>query len=160
MGIFKRYFINRLKTAPRSVRNFSEKKEFGLDLKAIWLGVMAGLAAWFLAALLGLVWIMLGGSGFYSLTAYVYLAGVAGVFTGGCLAGHKADIRGWLHGLWVGIFLGLFSLVANLEFAPQIFSWQSLGRQLLVWVLWGISGGYLGYYLRSEITRKPVRKRG
>lgn len=159
MGILKGY-IKRLKTAPRSLQNFSEKKEFGLDLNAVWMGSLAGLGIWFLAGLLGLAWIMLGGSGAYSLTVYIYLSGVGGVFAGGCLAGHRAELKGWLHGLWVGLFLGIISLIVNLEFAPQIFSWQGLGRQLLVWALWGMTGGYLGYYFRPDSARKSVRKRG
>lgn len=151
-------WLGKLKGTPRRLQQFYEKKELGMDVKAIWLGVTAALGVWIVAALLGLFWIWLQGTGAYWLGIYVYLLGILGVFIGSFLAGSKAEIRGWLHGLWVGLFLGLIGIIINLELAPQIYSWWGITRHMLVWTLWGITGGYLGQSIRLGRVGKEEPK--
>lgn len=141
-----------------SLRSFSEEKEFGLELKVIWLGVTVSLGIWLTAAALGLVWTLLNGSGIYWFGLYTYLTGILGVFMGGVLTGIRAENKGWLYGLWVGLLLSMFGIIVTLELMPNVYSWGAIGRQILVWTLWGITGGYLGYYVKPGTAKKDLKK--
>jgi len=48
--------------------------------------------------------------------------------------------------------LGIFGVIVNLELVPELYSWADIGRQILVWSLWGLIGGYLGAHF---LTRLP-----
>lgn len=136
------------------------KKNFGADIKAIWYGFTVSLGIWFTAAIIGLFWLYLKGEGAYWLTIYLYLTGVLGVFAGGIFAGLRSRERGWQNGLWAGLLLGLFGIIAGLEIAPHLYNWAGIGRQLLVWSLWGLVGGYLGFArLRSKDPKKRQAKK-
>lgn len=154
-----RNMLRSLKSAPRSLQRFSEKGDFGLELKAIWFGVSAGLAVWLTAALGGLIWVALDGTGTYTLGVFIYLVGILGVILGGYIAGSRSNIKGWLHGLIVGLLLSFFGLIANLELFPQAYSWLDMGRQVLIWSLWGVFGGYLGFYFKAAHRNKSSRSK-
>lgn len=149
-----------LQNTPRSLQRFSEHNDFGLDLKTLWLGVTVGLGVWFVAALLGLGWITLSGTGRYFFSVYVYAVGILGVILGGFSAGSRSEKKGWLHGLWVGIMLALCGIIANLELIPQAYTWLGMLRQLLLWALWGLTGGYLGHILKPVKRGKTIGRRG
>ncbi|MBZ4652872.1 MAG: hypothetical protein JG781_210 [Peptococcaceae bacterium] len=155
-------FWRKIKQVPGSLQRFYEGPEYGLELKAVWLGFTTALGVWFCAVCLGLLWIMLKGAGSYWFGAYVYLVGLLGVFLGGLFAGSRVSKKGWLHGLWVGVLLGMLGIIVNLELAPQLLSLASMGRQLLVWSLWGLTGGYIGSLLlygpqKKSLSRKEKR---
>jgi len=155
-----RGILRALDRTPGSLQKFSEHSEFGLELKKLWLGVLAGLGIWLAAALLGLGWIAFSGTGQYYLSLYVYVAGILGVVLGGFAAGRRAVKRGWLHGLWVGILLALCGIIANLELMPHSYTWLGMLRQLVLWSLWGLAGGYLGQLLKSPGRGKTIGGRG
>lgn len=141
-----------------SLQRFSEKGDFGLELKAIWFGVCVGLAVWLTAALGGIIWVALEGAGTYALGVFIYLVGILGVIIGAFTAGSKSSIKGWQHGLIVGMVLSLFGLIANLELFPHAYSWLGIGRQILIWSLWGVFGGYIGYLFNSPRKIKSKSK--
>lgn len=151
-------FWRKLKKVFASLPSFYERSEYGLELKAVWLGFTTALGIWFCAVCLGLLWILLKGAGSYWFGAYVYLAGLLGVFLGGVFAG-QAGKKGWLHGLWVGVLLGMLGIIVNLELAPQLLSLASMGRQLLVWSLWGLTGGYVGSLLSYGTQKKSLPRK-
>jgi|GEM_PF-969369 len=153
MGIIKK-MTDVLRRTPRSLQLYYDKREFDLELKAIWFGFTTALGIWLLAASLGLLWLLARGAGTYSYGIYIYLQGILGVFLGGLLAGTRVQSRGWLHGLWVGMLLGMLGIILNLEILPQVVTWAGIGRQLLVWSLWGLFGGHVGYYLKENRGRK------
>lgn len=137
-----------------NAKTLYDTRQWGMELQVIWLGFTAALGFWIASSLAALGWVLIQGAGTYWLGVYVYLFGLLGVFLGGLLAGRRAEARGWLHGLWVGIFLGLFGVIFNLELVPRLASWGSILRQLLVWALWGLTGGYLGHYLKLQSKYK------
>lgn len=120
----------------------------GSDLKVLWFGFIIALTIWFVAAGAGLLWITVQGTESYGLAVYLYLSGLLGVFLGGLVAGRKADKKGWMQGLGVGIILGLCGTLMNLELIPQVYSFRGLLHHLLVWGLWGLTGGYIGAYVK------------
>jgi len=156
----KNQLLGRLKDTPSSLQRFSEHRDFGLDLKSLWLGVFMGLAVWFIAAILGLGWITLSGTGTHIFSVYVYVVGIIGVVLGGYISGIRSEGRGWLHGVWVGILLALCGIIANLELIPQSYTWLGMLRQLALWSLWGLLGGYLGHLLKPAKRGKTMGRRG
>ncbi|MGI6588370.1 MAG: TIGR04086 family membrane protein [Peptococcia bacterium] len=134
-----------------------------LELKAIWLGVTVALGCWFMSGIMALLWVVLTEAKVYHLGFLLYLLGIGGVLAGGVVAGRKAEDRGWLHGLWVGILLGLLGIIVNLELVPELYSWATLGRQILVWSLWGLLGGYFGTHFLTRAAQigkiKGVKKK-
>lgn len=151
--------LGSFKGAQHSLQRFSEKGDFGLELKAVWFGVCVGLGVWLLSALGGIVWVVLEGAGTYTLGVFIYLVGILGVLMGAFTAGVRCSIKGWQHGLIVGIFLSLFGLIANLELFPHAYSWLGIGRQLLIWSLWGLFGGYVGSYFKAAQKTRNRRKK-
>lgn len=145
------------KGTPRSIQRYYNNKGFDLDLKAVWFGFTAALGIWLLAAALGLLWLLVRGGGIYSYGVYIYLQGILGVFLGGLLAGTRVKRRGWLHGLWVGMLLALMGIIVRLEIIPQVFTWIIIGRQFLIWSLWGLAGGQVGYYLKESRLSNQAR---
>lgn len=134
--------------------------KFNLELRAIWLGITVALGCWFVSGIVALLWVVLTEAEVYNLGLFLYLLGIGGVLVGGAVAGRKAEDRGWLHGLWVGVLLGIFGIIVNLELVPELYSWPAIGRQLLVWSLWGLVGGYVGKFLviREKVDRKTFRR--
>lgn len=132
-----------------------------LEIKEIWLGITVALGCWFISGIMALLWVMFTEAQVYHLGVFLYLLGIGGVLVGGVVAGRKAEDRGWLHGLWVGVLLGIFGIIVNLELMPEFYSWLTLGRQLLVWSLWGLVGGYVGKFLviGEKADRLTVRGR-
>lgn len=159
MGIVKRMKTALGKT-PRSLQRYYEHKRFDLDIKAIWFGFTAALGIWLLAAAAALLWLLFRGGGTYSYGVYIYLSGVLGVFLGGVLTGTRVQGRGWLHGLWVGLLLAMLGIILRLEVMPEVFTWSGIGRQLLLWSLWGLAGGHAGYYVRERSLRKKMKADG
>lgn len=158
-GMRKRIYGGLRNTTGR-LQRFSEGNDFGLDLKCLWWGVIAGLGIWLAAALLGLGWITFQGKEAYTFSVYVYIVGILGVAAGGFLAGNRSEVKGWLHGFWVGIILALCGIIANLELIPQAYSWPGMLRQLILWALWGLTGGYLGQRLRPAKGGQTMGRRG
>ena len=156
MGMLKK-MAAALKRTPCSLRQYYDGRRFDLELKAIWFGFTAALGIWFLAASVGLLWLFYRGGGTYSYGIYIYLQGILGVFLGALLAGARVQARGWFHGLWVGLFLGMMGIILYLEIMPQVVSWEGIGRQLLVWALWGVCGGHVGYCLKGNRGRKRLQ---
>lgn len=145
------------KGTSRSLQRYYDHTGFDLELKAVWFGFTAALGIWLIAALLGLLWLAFRGGGMYSYGVYIYLQGILGVFLGGLFAGTRVQKRGWLHGLWVGMLLALLGIITRLELAPQVFTWTIIGRQFLVWSLWGMAGGQAGYYLKESGLRRTAK---
>lgn len=140
--------------------NLIRSREAVLDMKAIWFGFTVSLGVWFMAAVLGILCIIFMGGGNYWFSAYIYIMGISGVLIGSIFSGIRAVSKGWLHGLWVGILLAMMGAIVNLELMPYIYTWAGIGRQLLVWSLWGFAGGHLGYYLKGRLSiRNEQRKR-
>lgn len=133
-----------------SLSKIYDKSRFGSDFKALWWGFILALTIWFVAAGAGLLWITVQGTESYGLAVYLYLSGLLGVFLGGMMAGRKSETKGWRQGLGVGIILGLCGTLMNLELIPQLYSLRSLVHHLLVWGLWGFTGGYIGAYLKPK----------
>lgn len=129
-----------------------------LSVKAVWYGILTSLGIWFVAVALGLLWSIIKGAGMYWLGLYIYMMGILGVFVGGIIAGRKSKKRGWSHGIVVGILLGILGLVVNLDLFPNIYTYQGIGRHMLVWSLWGLVGGQLGYYFKGKDTVGENRK--
>ncbi len=152
-------FWRKVKQVPGALQRFYEGPEYGLELKAVWLGFTTALGVWFFAVCLGLLWILLKGTGFYWFSTYVYLVGLLGVFLGGLFAGSRVAKKGWLHGLLTGVLLGMLGIIINLELAPQLLSLASMGRQLLVWSLWGLTGGYMGSLLFYGSQKKSLPRK-
>jgi len=152
--------LGRLKDTSGSLQRFSEHTDFGLELKNLWFGVIMGLGVWLVAAIFGLGWIALSGAGTHLFSVYVYAVGILGVVLGGLLAGSRSGGKGWLHGLWVGVLLALCGIIANLELIPQSYSWLGMIRQLILWALWGLLGGYLGQLLKPAKRGKTMGRRG
>lgn len=143
----------------------SEKQ---IALKAVWLGLTVALGCWILSGITALLWVILNDAGVYHLGMFVYLLGITSVVMGGAVAGKTAKNKGWLHGLWVGVLLGLMGVIINLELVPELYSWADIGRQILVWSLWGLLGGYLGAHFLTRlpqmgkikgIKKKPMKGR-
>jgi hypothetical protein len=134
-------------------------EEYGLQLKAIWLGVTVALGTWFFTGAAGLMWAILSEAGTVELSMCLYLLGILGVLAGGIATGKKSSGAGCIHGLWVGIVLGIFSIIFNLELVPELYSWAAIGRQMLVWSLWGLTGGYIGSFLRNVGKGKESDKK-
>ncbi|MGI6144552.1 MAG: TIGR04086 family membrane protein [Peptococcia bacterium] len=139
-----------------------------LELKTIWLGLTVALGFWFLSGIIALLWVIFSDAGVFHLGMFVYLLGIVGVLLGGAVAGIKAKYKGWLHGLWVGLLLGILGIIVNLELVPELYTWGLIGRQILVWTLWGLIGGYLGAHFLTRlaqmgkikgIKRKPEKGR-
>ena len=129
-----------------------------LELKAVWLGVTVASGCWFMSGIMALLWVVLTEAEVYHLGTFLYLLGIGGVWAGGAAAGRTAQDRGWLHGLWVGILLGLLGIIVNLELVPELYSWPAIGRQLLVWSLWGLVGGYVGaHFLTKPVQMSKIR---
>lgn len=155
------YAVKKASRFYRLLYSIFAREDFGLEIKAVWLGFTAALGVWFIAAILGVIWLVIKGEGVYWLGIYLYLTGLLGVFIGGLLGGARADKRGWLHGLWVGILLGMLGIVVNLELAPQAYTWMGVARQFLVWALWGLAGGHAGFHLQGAGSEKIAgRKKG
>lgn len=121
----------------------------GVQVKAVWFGLTTALGIWFITGVAGFLWVVVSEQTTYYLGLYLYLLGILGVLIGAAAAGKRSRGKGWLHGLWVGLLLGLFGVILNLELVPELYSWGAIGRQLLVWTLWGVAGGYIGAYFRS-----------
>ena len=151
----KKSFIIIGKERSQSCRDFY-KRNIDLDIKAVWFGVTTAFGIWFLTGAACLLWVVVSNLTTYNLGMYLYLLGILGVLVGATAAGKRSPGRGWLHGLWVGLLLGIFGVIINLEFVPELYSWGAIGRQLLVWTLWGVTGGYIGSYLRSSERGKAV----
>ena len=134
-----------------------------LELKAVWLGLTVALGFWFLSGIVALLWVILSDAGVFQLGMFVYFLGVCGVLLGGAVAGKTAKNKGWLHGLWVGLLLGILGIIVNLELAPELYTWGLIGRQILVWTLWGLIGGYLGAHFLTRLVQigkiKGIKKR-
>jgi len=123
-----------------------------LELKAVWLGLTVALGCWFLSGIIALLWVIFSNASVFHLGMFIYLLGIFGVLLGGAVAGRKAKNKGWLHGLWVGLLLGVFGIIVSLELVPELYTWGLIGRQILVWTLWGSIAGYLGTHF---LTRLP-----
>lgn len=124
-----------------------------IDLKTVWLGLTVALGFWFLSGIIALLWVILSDTGVFHLGMFVYLLGISGVFLGGTVAGKKAKQQGWLHGFWVGLLLGILGIIVNLELVPELYTWGLIGRQILVWTLWGLFGGYLGAHFLTRLVQ-------
>lgn len=138
-----------------------------LDLGAVWLGFTGALLYWLAGGLIIFCGIIFTGAKVYHLELLLYLGGITGVLLGGIIAGRRAGKRGWLVGCWVGVLLGLLGLIINLELVPELYSWVVLGRQLFVWSLWGLVGGYMGTHFLTETPQmdkikgvKQMRQKG
>jgi putative membrane protein (TIGR04086 family) len=118
-------------------------------IKAVGLGFTVALGIWLITGLVSFFWVLASEQTVISLGLYLYILGILGVLCGAIVAGRKSMAQGWLHGLWVGLLLGLFGVILNLELVPELYSWGAIGRQILVWTLWGVTGGYLGAHFRS-----------
>ena len=121
----------------------------GVQVKAVWFGLTVALGIWLVAGLAGFVWVLASDRTTFNLGLALYLLGIAGVAAGAVVAGKRSAEKGWLHGLWVGHLLGIIGIITNLELVPELYSWAAIGRQLLVWTLWGVAGGYVGAQFRS-----------
>ncbi len=121
--------------------------------KAILVGCIATLAVWLLAALLAALWVYFKGTGTYLFSTYIYLLGVVGVFAGGLAAGLLADKSGWTSGAAVGLLLGIVGVAVGLEVIPQAYTLLEGVRCVLVWSLWGLSGGYLGSSIKAVLKK-------
>lgn len=128
----------------------------GVQVKAVWFGLTVALGIWFIGGLTGFLWVLLSDRPIFHLGVALYLLGILGVVAGAIAAGKKSRESGWLHGLWVGLFLGLLGIIIELELVPELYSWAAIGRQLLVWTLWGLTGGYIGGFFRNPA---PTRER-
>lgn len=151
----KKSFLIGEKAVTHSFRDLA-KNDFGLELKAVWLGVTIALGCWFFCAAGLLLWVVVSGAGTYNFSLFLYLLGILGILLGGTVAGKKAKTKGWIHGLWVGAILGIFGIIVNLELVPELYSWAAIGRQLLVWSLWGFTGGYIGAHFKSLGRKKDT----
>lgn len=131
-----------------------------LSVKAVWHGILSSIGIWFVAVSFGLLWGTLKGAGTYWLGLYIYMTGVLGVFIGSIITGRKSENRGWINGIFVGLILGIMGLAVNLDLFPNIYTWQGMGRHMLVWSLWGLVGGQIGYYLKDKgkVTKKEIKK--
>lgn len=138
--------------------NIILKKENDLDIKAIWYGFTVSLGVWFIALVLGFMWLVIKGEGFFWYSVYIYIVGILGAFIGGISAGFCAADKGWLHGLWVGIILAILGAIVNLEILPYTYTWTGIGRQLILFMLWGLSGGHLGHRYHYKAANKKTIK--
>ncbi|PKM89359.1 MAG: hypothetical protein CVU87_05520 [Firmicutes bacterium HGW-Firmicutes-12] len=138
----------------QSLLNLFRSRESILDIKAIWFGFTISLGVWFTTAVLGIIWLLLMGEGSYWYSAYIYILGIAGVMAGSFMSGTRATVRGWLHGLWVGVLLGMLGAIVILELMPYIYTWAGLGRLLLVWSFWGLFGGHMGYCFKERFGKE------
>ncbi|MDX9872916.1 MAG: TIGR04086 family membrane protein [Clostridia bacterium] len=130
-----------------------------MSIKAVWLGIILSVVLWLAGAVLGVAWLLINGEGFYWFSVYIYLMGLAGAFAGGFSAGGRSEKRGWEHGLCVGVVLGLLGALVNLELAPLTFTWSGVLRQLVVWALWGMLGGYLGFSVKKRPQEAKIYQR-
>jgi putative membrane protein (TIGR04086 family) len=129
-----------------------------VELTAIWLGMVTALACWLIGGFLMILWVFYSSATVYHLEFLIYLLGISGVLLGGIIAGSKVKKTAWLHGLWVGVLLGLLGLIINLEIAPEFYSWLTLGRQFFVWSLWGLVGGYFSRFLVRKKIKEAVEE--
>lgn len=142
----------------KSLKSIIRQKENEFDIKAIWLGFTVSLGVWFIALVLGLIWLVINGEGIFWYSVYVYVMGIAGVFAGGLSAGARSLAKGWLHGLLVGIILGILGAIVNLEILPYTYTWSGLARQIVLWILWGLAGGHVGSHYQTGFAHKNAVK--
>lgn len=131
----------------------------GVQVKAVWFGLTVAFGIWILGGLAGFIWVMASDRTTFNLGLALYLLGIIGVAAGAVAAGKKSKEKGWLHGLWVGLLLGIIGIIINLELVPELYSWAAIGRQLLVWILWGVAGGYVGAQSRGSKRLSDVGKK-
>lgn len=137
-----------------SLKSIIMQKDNEFDIKAVWLGFTVSLGVWFIALVLGLIWLVFNGEGIFWYSIYIYVMGIAGVFAGGLSAGARSSAKGWLHGLLVGIILGILGAIVNLEILPYTYTWSGLARQIVLWLLWGLAGGHLGSHYQARFAHK------
>lgn len=133
-----------------------------VQVKAVWFGLTVALGIWFIGGVAGFLWVMLSDHPVINLGLFLYVLGIFGVVAGAFAAGKRSSESGWVHGLWVGLLLGLLGIIIELELVPELYSWAAIGRQLLVWTLWGLTGGYVGAFFRSQAhmrERKEKKRR-
>lgn len=130
------------------LKGFAKGKNTGINYSALWYGIISALILWLGIVGLGTGVVLLSTKGtIYSMAGLLKLATWAIFFLGGFNAAYKAGEKGWQHGLWTGLFLGLISVVFLLEIAPSIISWEQIFFQWMAAVILGVSGGLMGIRL-------------
>lgn len=131
-------------------------KNAGLCYSALWYGFLAACFLW--VVLVGggtLVVLALTEGTIYQMADLLRLVTWSIFFLGGLITAYKAGFKGWQHGLWVGLFLGLLSVIFLLEIVPAIIAWQVVLFQWVAALILGTSGGIVG--LRVRKAKKDKR---
>ncbi|MFZ5942750.1 MAG: YrzE family protein [Bacillota bacterium] len=131
-------FSNRLK-------KMNIKQNTTISYSALWYGIIAACLLWLALVGAGTFVILAVTEGtIYSMAGLLKLVTWTIFFLGGYLSAYRAGIKGWQHGLWTGIFLGLFSAIFLLEIVPAVIAWQDVLFQWFAAAILGTSGGLIG----------------
>jgi len=148
--------MKRIKNIPNKLKFLTHAKDIGLSYSALWYGLLTAGLLWIGLVGAGTLLVLATGQGsIYSMADLLQLVTWLSFFLGGFIAAYKAGFKGWQHGLWVGIFLGLLSVIFLLEIVPSIIAWQQVLFQWVAAAILGTAGGIVGY--RALKTRKDRR---
>lgn len=130
-----------------------------LDLKAIKKGLLTalGLAGVLLGAAL-LVILVSETNDFYGENIINGIISLSLLYGGG-VAGAKARVGGWQHGIVTGVAGGMLVLAIGQFMIPELFTWYEAVMRLSVLALAGAAGGIVGVNLPPLPRRNRHRQR-
>lgn len=143
-----------------SMKKLAKGQDTGLHLLALWWGIIAAISFWLFSSIIILFFTLFMGSGIYDTSVFFYLMGVISIIIGGITSGFKSQNKGMIHGLWVGLLLGLISIIGLIELVPSSITLLTALKQLGQWCIWGSLGGLIGVKLKPKqpISIADVRK--